>query len=179
VYFEAARELGTAIAANHWSLVYGGNALGLMKAVADAARAAGGRVVGVTPRRWVDDCTHDPDCHELIVTDDMRQRKGHMEARGDAFVALPGGLGTFEELFEVIVGRSLGYHAKPIVVLNVGGYFAPLLAMVEHGIDGGFIRPSARQLYHVSPTVPNAIAHLKAPHPVRRPDADARSSARE
>ena len=90
----------------------------------------------------------------------MRTRKQQLEARGDAFVILPGGLGTFEELFEIIVGRQLGYHDKPIVFLNTAGYYAPLLAMIEHGIEGEFIRARCRDLYHVSETVEDSVEFL-------------------
>src|SRR5437016_4730540 len=115
-YFDAARELGRAIASNGWKLVYGGNNVGLMGALADAVRAGGGKVIGVTPQIFIDHGLDDRECEELLVTECMRTRKAAMEARGDAFVALPGGLGTLEELFEIIVGRQLGFHTKPIVL---------------------------------------------------------------
>lgn len=160
-YHAAAADLGTAIARAGWTLVYGGNRVGLMGVLADAARSAGGRVVGITPRLMVDEGIADEACDELVVTDDMRVRKGLLESRGDAFVALPGGLGTFEELFEILVGRILGYHDKPIVLLNVAGYYDPLLAMIEHGIDQQFIRPKVRQAYRVADTVAAAVGYLQ------------------
>src|SRR5687768_6711291 len=107
VYFTAAAEMGRAIAGEGWALVYGGNAVGCMGALADAARAAGGRVIGVTPQLLVDHGIADRQCHELIVTATMRERKALLERRADAFIALPGGLGTFEEVFEILVGRTL------------------------------------------------------------------------
>lgn len=162
VYFDAARELGAAIAANGWTLIYGGNAVGLMGALADAARDNDGKVVGITPRVLVDKGITDHQCHELIVTDDMRQRKGLLELRGDAFVALPGGLGTFEEIFEIIVGRQLNTHTKPIVLLNIAGYYGPLLAMLQHGIDQRFIKADSHQLFHVALHVEEAMQHLRA-----------------
>jgi uncharacterized protein (TIGR00730 family) len=157
----AAADLGTAIAKAGWTLIYGGNNIGLMGRLAEAARVAGGQVVGITPRRMVEEGIGDQACHELLVTDDMRARKGLLESRGDAFIALPGGLGTFEELFEIIVGRILGYHDKPIVLLNVAGYYDPLLAMIDHGIEQRFIRPKARQAYHVAVTVAAAMRYLQ------------------
>jgi hypothetical protein len=160
-YFQAAQELGTALACQGWKLVYGGNSLGLMRAVADATRAAGGCVIGVTPRLLVDKGFSDDLCDELIVTDDMRQRKAIMEERGDAFVTLPGGLGTFEEIFEVIVGRVLGYHDKPIVILNIAGYYNPLLAMIEHGIEQNFIKTKVTKLYRVFEQVEPAMEYLR------------------
>jgi uncharacterized protein (TIGR00730 family) len=160
-YHAATADLGTAIARAGWTLVYGGNSLGLMHALAEAARAAGGRVVGITPRLFVDEQSADTAADELVVTDDMRVRKGLLESRGDAFVALPGGLGTFEELFEVLVGRILRYHSKPIVLLNVAGYYDPLIAMIEHGIEQRFIKPKAREAYVVADTVAAAMAYLQ------------------
>src|SRR5689334_20710833 len=112
IYFDAARHLGREIAAAGWALVYGGNNLGLMDAVACACRSAGGRVIGIIPQLMLDEGIADRACAELIVTGNMRERKALLEARGDAFVTLPGGVGTFEEFFEVLVGRMLGYHAK-------------------------------------------------------------------
>ena len=104
----------------------------------------------------------------LVVTSDMRQRKGLLEQRGDAFIALPGGLGTFEEIFEIIVGRVLGTHGKPVLLLNVADYYRPLLAMIEHGIEQRFIKPKARQAYTVVPTVAGAIEVLRQyPAPAR------------
>lgn len=168
-YYDAGRELGAAIAQRGWTLVYGGNNIGLMGTLADAMRAGGGKVIGITPRLMVDEGIADEKCDELIITDSMRQRKELMEQRGDAFIALPGGLGTFEEIFEIIVGRQLGYHDKPIVFLNVAGYYDPLLAMLEHGIEQNFIRPRARELWHASPSVADTIAHLAAHRPKAPP----------
>jgi uncharacterized protein (TIGR00730 family) len=176
VYLDAAAELGRAIARQRWTLVYGGNAVGCMGALADAVRAGNGKVIGITPQALVDMGISDEKCDELIVTTDMRQRKGLLEARADAFIALPGGLGTFEEVFEIIVGRQLGYHAKPIVLLDVAGYYAPLLAMLEHGIEQHFIKPGSRELIHVATTVREAIDYLgragpEAPNATGEPSA--------
>ena len=157
VYFAAARELGAALASRGWDTVYGGNNVGPMGALADAARAAGGKVVGVTPRLFVDKKVADTACDKLIVCDTMRQRKQLMEDCGDAFITLPGGLGTFEEFFEIAVGRFLGLHAKPVVLLNVGGYYDPLIALIENGIETHFIRPDAWKVVQVAATVEDAI----------------------
>jgi hypothetical protein len=164
-YFDAARATGRAIADAGWTLVYGGNSVGLMQALADAARAAGGRVVGVTPQLLVDKRIHDTLADELVVTNTMRDRKALMEERGDGFLTLPGGLGTFEEIFEIIVGKQLGYHDKPIALLDVAGYFDPLLEMIEHGIEQKFIKPKVRDLYFVARTVEGAIEHFKSYQP--------------
>jgi uncharacterized protein (TIGR00730 family) len=160
-YFEAARQLGRAIAAEQWSLVYGGNYIGCMAALADGAREMGGHVVGVTPQLFVDSNVADTLCDELVVTDSMRQRKHLLEQRGDAFIALPGGLGTFEEFFEIVVSRQLGYHHKPIVLLNINDFYTPLLQMMDRGVEEHFIRSEARRIIDVATTVEGAIALLK------------------
>jgi uncharacterized protein (TIGR00730 family) len=160
-FVEAAKELGEVIAANNWSLVYGGNDVGNMGVLAEACRRAGGKVIGVTPKLFIDKGVADKCCDELIVTDGMRDRKAVMEERADAFIALPGGLGTFEEFFEIVCGKKLGYHNKAIVVLNIDHYYDPLLAMVEHGIAMNFIKSEARDLYFVADSVAAAIEHLR------------------
>lgn len=170
VYFDAGEAVGQALAKNGWALVYGGNSVGLMKIVADAARAGGGRVVGITPQLMVDKGIHDALADELVVTNGMRDRKALMEERGDAFLTLPGGLGTFEEIFEIIVGKQLGYHNKAIVLLNVEGYFDPLLAMIEHGIEQRFIKPKVRELYFVADTVAAAVEHFRFYQPPEATD---------
>lgn len=179
VYHDAATALGSAIASAGWPLVYGGNPIGLMGRLADACRTGGGHVVGITPQLMKDEGIADDNAAELIVTATMRERKQLLESRGDAFVAMPGGLGTFEELFEILVGRILGYHDKPIVLLNVAGYYNPLLAMIEHGIEQKFIKPRAREAYFVAGTVEQAMRHLRdyfagradAGHPEGEPSA--------
>jgi hypothetical protein len=160
IYTRAAADLGSAIAGQNWQLVYGGNCIGCMGSLANAARAAGGKVIGITPRLLMDEGIGDEHCDELLITDGMRQRKELLEKRGDAFVTLPGGLGTFEEVFEIIVGRMLGYHSKPIVLLNVNAYYDPLLTMIEHGIAQRFIRAKARDAYFVAKHVPETIEYL-------------------
>lgn len=160
-YFEAGESLGRAIASNGWRMVYGGNDVGLMGHVAGACRSAGGKVVGITPQLFVDKGVADNGCDELVVCGCMRERKKMMEERGDAFVALPGGLGTLEELFEIIVGKQLRYHAKPIALLNVDDFFSPLLAMIEHGIEQRFIKPAARELYFVARTAEEVVGHFR------------------
>jgi uncharacterized protein (TIGR00730 family) len=161
-YPAAAAELGRALAKQGWLLVYGGNCIGCMGELAEGTRAAGGKVLGITPQLMVDEGIGDNLCDELIVTTGMRERKALLEQRGDAFVALPGGIGTFEELFEILVGRMLGYHAKPIVVLNVAGYYDPFVAMIEHGIEHHFIKPKAREAFFVAADVDEAMQFLRS-----------------
>lgn len=161
VYFAAADALGRGIARCGWNLVYGGNCVGCMGTLADAARAAGGKVIGITPQLLVDKGIADEKCDELVVTEGMRQRKALLEQRGDAFVALPGGIGTFEEFFEVFVARHLGYHDKPIVLLNIADYYTPLLEMLRHGLERKFIREGTTDLLFVTDSVEEAITYLK------------------
>ncbi len=161
VYFQAGRELGEAIAKQGWELIYGGNRVGLMGELAEASRTAGGRVVGITPKLFIDKGYGDSICDELIVTDGMRDRKALLEQRGDAFIALPGGLGTFEEIFDIIVHRQLGYHNKPIVLLNIDNYYDCLLALVEQGLAKNFVKSEAAALFVTAPNVESAIAYLK------------------
>jgi uncharacterized protein (TIGR00730 family) len=161
IYYEAGRELGRAIASNGWKLIYGGNCVGLMGELANSVRAAGGQVVGITPQLFIDKGIGDNNCEEFLVAKSMRHRKELMEQRGDAFITMPGGLGTFEEIFEIIVGKQLGYHAKPIVLLDINRYFDPLLEMIDHGIEQKFIKPRARELFFVARTVQDAIVHIR------------------
>src|SRR5258706_15999117 len=160
-YVEAARELGEAIARSEWILVYGGNNIGCMGVLADAARAAGGKVIGITPQLMVDKGIGDQQCDELIVTEGMRQRKALLKQRGDAFAVLPGGIGTLEEVFEILVAKSLGYHHKPIVLVNVADFFGPLLTMLEHGMREGFIKERVREIMFVAKGVGEAIEYLR------------------
>jgi uncharacterized protein (TIGR00730 family) len=137
-YAEAARELGRLIGENGHTLVFGGGNVGLMGEVARAARAAGGPVIGILPSflRGLEPPLKSAE--ELIVTPDLQQRKSRMLALADAFVILPGGLGTLDEYFEVITTTQLRVHAKPIVVVDVGHYFAPLKQLLDHVVAQGF-----------------------------------------
>jgi uncharacterized protein (TIGR00730 family) len=177
-YYHAGAALGRAIAESGWKLVYGGNSLGLMKTVADAVRAAGGGVIGITPQLFVDSGCDDKDCEELIVTPCMRQRKELLETRGDAFIALPGGLGTFEELIEILAAKSLKLHDKPVVLLNIESYFDPLVQMLGHGIEQGFISARTRNLYHLASSVDDAIAHLLARSAAAAPASNPASASK-
>ncbi|MEM8873897.1 MAG: TIGR00730 family Rossman fold protein [Planctomycetota bacterium] len=160
-FTETAAEVGRAIAERGWSLVYGGNAVGCMGAVADAVRGGKGKVVGITPMLF-DESILDRAADELLIADNMRHRKHELEARGDAFLTLPGGLGTFEEFFEIAVGRVLNAHAKPVVLLNVHDFYTPLLRTIDAGIDDGFIKPEAWAKVHVAETVTDAFTQLEA-----------------
>ncbi|HMO48146.1 MAG TPA: TIGR00730 family Rossman fold protein [Rubrivivax sp.] len=146
----AARGVGTLIGRRGWQLVYGGGRSGLMGAVADAALTAGARVVGVIPQSLMQRERGHPGLSELHVVQTMHQRKQLMAERSDAFLALAGGIGTLEELFEVWTWRQLGYHDKPVGLLNTGGYYDKLLAFVAEMGDSGFVLPPQRELLQVS-----------------------------
>ena len=162
-HVELASELGTELARRGHVLVSGGGSVSCMGAVARAARAAGGRTIGVIPQALVDMEVADHDSDELLVTADMRERKGLMDARSDAFLTLAGGLGTLEELLEIWVARSLGMHAKPVVILDPQGVYAPLRTLVDQLVDTGFVRPAARDLLVWTNTVGEALDAVELP----------------
>lgn len=143
-YAAAASALGAAIGSRGWQLVYGGGKVGLMGTVADAALAAGGRVVGVIPESLQRLEVGHTGLHELHVVKTMHVRKQMMAERAQAFVALPGGIGTLEELYEVWTWRQLGYHDQPIGLLNTEGYYDALLAFMDHTVAEGFLSPEQR-----------------------------------
>lgn len=143
-YAQAAEAVGREIGRRGWQLVYGGGNVGLMGRVADAALRHGGRVVGVIPRTLFEREVGHRELDEQFVVDTMHQRKQMMAERADAFLALPGGIGTLEELFEVWTWRHLGYHDQPIGLLNVAGFYDALLGFMRHTVDQGFL--SAAQL---------------------------------
>lgn len=159
-YFALAEELGHALAYRGWGLVYGGGSVGMMGAVARAVQAAGGKVVGVIPQFLLDREVGYLQADELIVTDTMRERKRLMDERANAFIALPGGFGTLEELLEILTLRQLGYHDKPIIIVNAGGFFEPLLAQFERGFAQGFTHPHYRRLYVAVETIAAALEQL-------------------
>jgi uncharacterized protein (TIGR00730 family) len=146
----AARDAGGLIGRLGWQLVYGGGRAGLMGQVADAALAAGGRVVGVIPQSLMERELGHTGLSELHVVDTMHERKRLMAERSDMFLALPGGIGTLEELFEVWTWRQLGYHDKPVGLLNTAGYYDKLLAFVADMDEHGFVQPAQRQLLQVA-----------------------------
>ena len=138
-FTQSAIQVGTWIGEHGGQLVYGGGKSGLMGTVAEATRKAGGRVVGVIPKALVDKELANQHCDELHIVDNMHERKAMMAERSDAFVALPGGIGTFEELFEIWTWRQLGYHDKPIGLLNVDGYYDGMLGFLDTSVKSGFM----------------------------------------
>jgi uncharacterized protein (TIGR00730 family) len=160
IYKTAAEELGQSLAARNIGVIYGGSNVGLMKAVAEAALAASGRVIGVIPEVLVDLEVAHHGITELHITSTMHTRKALIGEKADAFIALPGGFGTFEELFEVLAWHTLKIHAKPIVLLNVNGFYDKLLVFLDHCVAEGMLKPKNRELLLVADTVEGALAQL-------------------
>ena len=145
-YEQSAREVGRLLAERNLGLVYGGARVGLMGAVADAALAAGGEVIGIIPHSLVRKEVAHETLHDLRMVDTMHERKAQMADLADAFVALPGGCGTFEEFFEIVTWAQIGLHRKPCGLLNVAGYYDPLLALLDHAVTEQFVRPEHRRI---------------------------------
>ncbi len=159
-YTEVAQQVGQWIARHGGQLVYGGGHNGLMGSVADATLAAGGRVVGIIPQALVDKEYAHRGCTELHIVANMHERKRMMAERADAFLALPGGIGTLEEFFEVWTWRQLGYHDKPIGLLNQGGYYDRLLDFIAHSTAQGFMGAWQNALIEVSDRPDELLASL-------------------
>ena len=163
-HIQSAREVGRLIGERGWRLVYGGGSTGLMGAVADATLAAGGEVIGVIPTRLIAKELGHGGVTELQVVDTMHERKEKMARQSDAFLALPGGIGTMEEIFEVWTWRQLGYHRKALGLLNVAGYYDPLLAFIGQARDGGFLWPDVEALLRTDNDAPRLLDQLWADH---------------
>jgi len=164
-YFEAAREVGRLLAERGIGVVYGAGNVGLMGACADAALAAGGEVLGVIPHRLVELEVAHQGLTELIQVDSMHARKMVMSSLSDAFVALPGGFGTLDEIFEATTWNQLGYHAKPAGFLDTDGYYEHLLGFLAHAKDQGFVRPLHADLLFAE-REPAALLDRLATHPL-------------
>ena len=148
-YVAAAQTFGTRLAEAGMGLVYGGGSLGLMGEVARSLKKNGGRIHGIITKRLLALEQGFDGCDELMVVDTMSERKKLMAEHGEAFIALPGGIGTFEEFFEVLVQRQVGEHCKPIGLVNLGGYYDPLINLIDHGIEHRFIKPAVHGLLQV------------------------------
>ena len=157
-YLDLAADLGTALAAGGHTLVSGGGNVSMMGAVATATRAGGGRTIGIIPRALVDREVADLSADELVITDTMRQRKHMMDDRADAFIALPGGIGTLEELFETWTAGYLGMHDKTVVLLDPDEFYAPLLDWLTDLCGRGFVNQAALDRLLIARSVPEAVA---------------------
>lgn len=159
VYFESARIMGEAIATRGHTLLYGGGSIGLMGELARSVHAHGGRVIGVIPIRLMRKEIAYAEADELVVTEDLRARKKVLMERADAFVGLPGAFGTLEELSEALTHQHLGYHNKPVVLLNTAGFFDPLVALFDHFFQTRAAPERLRASYHVT-TEPDDVFHF-------------------
>ena len=164
-YIELATEVGRTLAERGIGVVYGGGRLGLMGAVATAALEAGGEVIGVIPEALVSGEVANHDCTELIVVADMHQRKAAFTRLSDGFVTIPGGVGTMDELWEAVSWAQLGYHAKPVGLLNALGFFDHLIAFNHHMIEVGFIRPAHQGIIIAEPELDLLLTRMAAHEP--------------
>ncbi len=162
-YIAAGEALGRALAESGHTLVFGGGAHGMMGAVANGAKADGGRIIGVVPRFFADETAESlcEFCDETIHTDTMRERKQIMEDRADAFIITPGGIGTFEEFLEILTLRQLCRHEKPIAVFNINGYYDALIEALTKAVQEGFLRPTCMELFCVTQDIPALLTYLQ------------------
>ena len=158
-YYEAARQLGQALAREGHTLVYGDGGIGLMGAVADGVLSQGGEVVGVIPRFMVEQGWNNPRSTRTIITETMHERKQTIVEMVDAMVALPGGIGTFEELLECLTWKQLGLHTKPVVILNINGYYDHLLECLDRMVEEHFLRPIHREQMFCVVDRPGQVLH--------------------
>lgn len=162
-FYAAAEELGRALAAGGHTLVFGGGAEGLMGACARGVQAAGGRCIGVAPRFFDEPGILLKTGCELVFTETVSQRKAEMARLSDAFIALPGGIGTYEEFFETLTLKQLGRHHKPMALLNTLGYYAPFAALLRHTAAEGFMSPGVLALFALCEKPEEALAHVCSP----------------
>jgi uncharacterized protein (TIGR00730 family) len=160
VYFAVAEELGQLLALHGINLINGAGSIGLMAATSNACLAAGGTVTGVIPRFMVEQGWQHKSLTQLIETETMHERKQIMAEMSDGVIALPGGCGTMEELLEIITWKQLGIYLNPIVILNIDGFYNPLLEMLQRAIDGNFMRPEHQNIWQVATSAQQAIELL-------------------
>ena len=160
LYFQVAEELGRLLAEKHINLINGAGYRGLMGAISNAALAAGGTVTGIIPRFMVEQGWHHQGLTRLVETETIHERKQLMADLSDGVIALPGGCGTLEELLEIITWKQLGLYLKPIVILNVDGYYNPLIEMLQNAISGNFMRKEHEAIWQVATTAQEAVECL-------------------
>ena len=152
-----AGEFGKLLAENGHNLIYGGSSLGIMGTIADSVMINGGEVIGVIPENLFSKEVGHRGITRLITVKDMHQRKSHMAELADAFVAFPGGFGTMEELFEIITWNQIGLLNKPVTIMNLNGYYNSLIEMMDHSVEGGFIKPKNREIVQVAETLEECL----------------------
>ena len=163
-YFDEAFALGAELARRGHTIVFGGGASGLMGATARGAKSQGGRLIGIAPKFFDEPGILDKDCDEMIFTETMSERKKAMEDMSEAFITLPGGIGTFEEFFEVLTLKQLGRHAKAMAVLNTLGYYDALEAMVQRAVDERFLTADGKDLYAMFTDVGELVSYVENYH---------------
>ena len=159
-YYDAAEALGALMAQQGHTLVFGGGQEGIMGAAARGAHAHGGKIIGIAPRFFDEPGILFEECTEFIYTDTMRERKALMEEHSEAFMVLPGGIGTYEEFFEMLTLKQLGRHNKPMVMLNTRGYYDPMAAMLQNTVDEGFMNADCMELFGVCDTPEEALNYI-------------------
>jgi uncharacterized protein (TIGR00730 family) len=161
-FFHSAQELGEIIGEKNYNLIYGGGNIGLMGILAQSVHRSGGRVIGVIPEFLKDKELAYTAADELIVTKDMRERKQEMEERADAFISMPGGFGTLEEIFEILTLKQLKITDKPIIFINTNGFYDRLMHMFEHLYNENFVKEDCRKLYFVASNAREAISYIES-----------------
>ena len=164
-YYKLSEQFGQRLGKSGYDMVYGGTVVGMMGVIADNAIKAGANVTGVIPERIASFGLKHPEPMKVIVTKDMRERKATMEKYADAFVAMPGGFGTFEEIFEIIVAKQLSYHDKPIVFMNFDNYYQNLFKMFETVYENKFAKEETRALYHISDNIEDIFNYINTYKP--------------
>ena len=165
-YYDAARELGRLLAREGHALIFGGGARGLMGACAEGASELGGEIIGIAPRFFDEPGILFPRCSRFIYTETMAERKNAMFVESEAFIAMPGGIGTFEEFFETLTLKQLGRHRKPMALLNTLDYYAPLTAMLDRAVEDGFLARRCLELFALCPSPEealHAVLSMRAP----------------
>lgn len=164
-FYKFSKEFGEKIAQNGYDMVYGGTTVGMMGVIANTALNNGSDVIGVIPERIASFGLKHPDLAKVIITKDMRERKATMEKYADIFVALPGGFGTFEEIFEILVAKQLSYHDKPVIFFNFDGYYDNMLKMFNTVYENKFAKEEMKSLYFVANTIEEMFDYLKTYKP--------------
>ena len=162
IYFKEVETLGKMMAERGHGMVFGGGATGLMGAAARGLSAAGGKSIGIAPRFFDQPGVLFSDCTEFIFTDTMRQRKQHMEDLSDAFIIVPGGIGTFEEFFEILTLKQLGRHDKPIAVFNINHYYDDIVSSIKKAVDGGFLNEIHLGIFKVSENAEEILNYIES-----------------
>lgn len=164
-FYEISRELGERLAKNGYNMVYGGTVVGMMGVIADTASKFGAKVTGVIPERIEAFGLKHPALAQVVVTKDMRERKATMEKLSDGFIAMPGGFGTFEEVFEILVAKQLGYHNKPVIFMNFDNYYSNLFKMFDTIYENKFAKEETKSLYFIANSLDEMFDYLKSYSP--------------